>query len=86
MIEAARIQAEESSELLSSFHENKAPEQIKEKDLDYMKHRFKKSDRPSYLVAKIKQITDSDKPAIEKDDIGYYFMQVDCDILFVSVF
>jgi hypothetical protein len=54
MIEAARIQAEESSELLSSFHENKAPEQIKEKDLDYMKHRFKKSDRPSYLVAKIK--------------------------------
>ena len=54
-IEAARIQAEESSELLSSFYK-KAPEQIEEKGLDYMKHRFKKNDRPSYLIGRIKEI------------------------------
>lgn len=42
MMEAARTQAEESSELLSSFYKNMAPQQIEEKGIDYMKHRFKK--------------------------------------------
>ena len=54
MKEAARIQAEESSELLSSFYKKKASDQNKEKSLDYMKYRFKKSDRPSYIIGKIK--------------------------------
>ena len=51
-----------------------------------MKHRFKNCDKPSYIIGKIKQISDSDKPAIEKEDIAYYFMEADCDVLFVSVF
>lgn len=61
-------------------------QKIEEKDIDYMKHRFKKCDKPSYIIGKINHLTDSDKPGVEKEDIVYYFMEVDCDVLFVSVF
>ena len=86
MEEEARIQASLSSDLLSSMYKNKVPQQIEEKVGDYKKYRFKNCDKPSYLIGKIKQINDSDKPGIEKDEIMHYFMEVDCDLLFVSVF
>jgi hypothetical protein len=54
MEEAARIQASLSSDLVSSMYKNKVPQQIEEKGGDYMKHRFKKCDKPSYIIGKIK--------------------------------